>query len=206
MICKTTRQIMFYQLGYYDNAFDGIWGKGSIAATKQFQKDYGLEVDGIYGKNTDKKLKSVHKKAMAGLMTAEDWKKIKNFKQSEIDCTCGCGYKKVYKQAIWNLQAMRHHLGVSIKVTSGGRCKKKNKAVGGATGSRHYNYGLGIKAFDWTSSLTKTLDQRKEVIDFWVNYMPGARYSYCNGYGNKNGKKSKPVANGMNKAVHSDIK
>ncbi len=27
MRSKKTRQIMFFQLGYYDGKFDGIWGK-----------------------------------------------------------------------------------------------------------------------------------------------------------------------------------
>lgn len=206
MINIITRQIMFYQLGYYDGAFDGIWGSGCKKATKEFQKDYKLDVDGIYGPKTEKKLKSVYDKKMKGTMTAADWKEIKNFTVNEIDCSCGCGYKKIYKQEVYNLQALRHHLGCSMKITSGCRCKKKNKSAGGATGSRHYNYGLGAKAIDFTSSKTKTLADRKEVIDFWVTYMPNARYGYCNKYGNKNGKKSKPDTPGMGNATHIDVK
>lgn len=206
MLSKTTRQIMFYQLGYYDKEFDGIWGSGSISATKEFQKDYGLVVDGIYGTKTEKKLKSIYDLKMKGLMTASNWKEIKNFGEREIDCNCGCGYKKIHKQLIWNLQALRHHLEVPIKSTSGCRCKKKNKSAGGTNGSRHYNYGSGAKAIDFTSSKTKTLDDRKKVIDFWVTYMPNARYGYCNGYGNNKGKKSKPTSNTMGNATHIDIK
>lgn len=206
MICKTTRQIMFYQLGYYDKAFDGIWGKGSIAATKQFQKDYGLEVDGIYGKKTNKKLKSVYKEAMAGLMTAEDWKKLKYFKKSELDCKCGCGYDKVYKQLAYNINALRHHLETAMKPQSGCRCYKHNKASKGASGSRHYNKEKGCKAFDFTSKATNTFEKRKEVINFYIKYFPNARFAYCNGYANNQGVKYTKKASGMKSSVHVDVK
>lgn len=43
-------------LGYYNGAIDGIIGPKSVAAIKKFQKDYGLTVDGIVGKNTLKAL------------------------------------------------------------------------------------------------------------------------------------------------------
>ena len=61
MLKKKTRQIMFFQLGYYDGKFDGIWGKKSKLATKRFQQEYGLKVDSIYGPSTEKKLKKVYK-------------------------------------------------------------------------------------------------------------------------------------------------
>ncbi|MBQ3494033.1 MAG: spore cortex-lytic enzyme [Clostridia bacterium] len=39
-------------LGYYKGAIDGIIGKQSKAAIKNFQRDYGLVVDGIIGPKT----------------------------------------------------------------------------------------------------------------------------------------------------------
>lgn len=44
------------ELGYYNGAIDGILGNKSITAIKNFQRDYGLTVDGIVGKNTLKAL------------------------------------------------------------------------------------------------------------------------------------------------------
>lgn len=44
-------------LGYYKGKIDGIIGKQSIAAIKQFQRDNGLVVDGIVGVKTAAKLK-----------------------------------------------------------------------------------------------------------------------------------------------------
>lgn len=43
-------------LGYYTIAVDGIWGPKTLAAVKNFQRDYGLTVDGIVGANTEKAL------------------------------------------------------------------------------------------------------------------------------------------------------
>lgn len=44
------------ELGYYTGNIDGIIGPKSLSAIKKFQKDYGLTVDGIVGKNTLKAL------------------------------------------------------------------------------------------------------------------------------------------------------
>ncbi|MBQ7885062.1 MAG: spore cortex-lytic enzyme [Clostridia bacterium] len=43
-------------LGYYNGAVDGIFGAKTVQAVKNFQRDYGLTVDGIVGKNTLAKL------------------------------------------------------------------------------------------------------------------------------------------------------
>ncbi|MBE7082808.1 MAG: spore cortex-lytic enzyme [Clostridiales bacterium] len=44
------------ELGYYGGAIDGIFGSQTIKAVKNFQRDYGLVVDGIVGKRTLAKL------------------------------------------------------------------------------------------------------------------------------------------------------
>lgn len=43
-----------YSVGSYK--IDGIFGNDTLKAVKKFQKDYGLKVDGIVGKNTYRKL------------------------------------------------------------------------------------------------------------------------------------------------------
>jgi len=43
-------------LGYYTYKVDGIWGSRTTSAVKRFQRDYGLTVDGIVGKWTEKAL------------------------------------------------------------------------------------------------------------------------------------------------------
>ncbi|MBQ4049963.1 MAG: spore cortex-lytic enzyme [Clostridia bacterium] len=49
-------QQRLYNLGYYTYKVDGIWGSRTTAAVKRFQRDYGLTVDGIVGKWTEKAL------------------------------------------------------------------------------------------------------------------------------------------------------
>ncbi|MBQ7227648.1 MAG: spore cortex-lytic enzyme [Clostridia bacterium] len=44
-------------LGYYKIAVDGIWGPKTRAAVMNFQRDYGLVVDGIVGTWTERALK-----------------------------------------------------------------------------------------------------------------------------------------------------
>ena len=43
-------------LGYYKKKVDGIFGSGTRTAVRNFQRDWGLKVDGIVGKNTAKAL------------------------------------------------------------------------------------------------------------------------------------------------------
>lgn len=43
------KQWQLYYLGYYGGEIDGIWGTQSKAAAVRFQKDYGLDTDGIFG-------------------------------------------------------------------------------------------------------------------------------------------------------------
>ena len=38
--------------GYYNGSVDGVYGSGTLAAVKSFQKKNGLTVDGIAGKKT----------------------------------------------------------------------------------------------------------------------------------------------------------
>lgn len=45
-------QGLLYCYGFDANGFDGIFGKGMLAAVKGFQKSKNLDVDGIIGKNT----------------------------------------------------------------------------------------------------------------------------------------------------------
>ena len=50
------KQWQLYYLGYYGGEIDGVWGAGSKAATIRFQKDHGLDADGIAGVNTRAKI------------------------------------------------------------------------------------------------------------------------------------------------------
>lgn len=47
-----TIQTKLKRWGYYNGSVDGIYGSGTLAAVKKFQKKNGLTVDGIAGKRT----------------------------------------------------------------------------------------------------------------------------------------------------------
>ena len=206
LLNKKTRQIMLYQMGYYKDDIDGKWGKHSKNATGEFQDDHGLEVDKIYGKDTDARLRVEYAKFIKGNMTKEDWKQIKYHTPGEFDCNCGCGYDSVSKQLVFNLDTLRHEVKHALSYSSTNRCKTHNKNSGGATNSRHYNGEKGCKAADVRKNKsTNTLAKRKKMCDNWIKYYPNTRYAYCNGYGNKNGKKSKPYYPKMGSSVHLDV-
>src|SRR5205085_9540785 len=45
-------QQMLKEKGFDPGEIDGIWGRNTIAAVRQFQAKQGLEVDGVVGPNT----------------------------------------------------------------------------------------------------------------------------------------------------------
>lgn len=55
------KQWQLYFLGYYEGKIDGIWGKMSTAATKEFQGENGLADDGIFGAKTEAKTMEIIK-------------------------------------------------------------------------------------------------------------------------------------------------
>ena len=63
----------------------------------------------------------------------------KNFKSNEFACQgkgC-CSSVLIDEDLVKYLQDIRDHFGAPVTITSGYRCEKHNKAVGGAAGSRH---------------------------------------------------------------------
>lgn len=135
-------QCLLYYLGYYVGEIDGKWGTLSTVATKAFQKDFGLKVDGIIGPATEKSLKHAVAYGMPAKKTGEEdfWKDVKYFDRSEFKCKCGkcSGYPaEPTKALIEVLVKIREHFGAPVTVNSGVRCVTHNKNVGGATSSQH---------------------------------------------------------------------
>ena len=57
---------------------------------------------------------------------------IENFTiETELQCRCGCKRYNFDNEYLIRLQAFRYLLNKGLTVTSGGRCVKHNKAVGG---------------------------------------------------------------------------
>lgn len=68
---------------------------------------------------------------------------MKHFNRSEFACKCGCGFDVVDEELAEVCDAVRRHFGVPVTVTSGCRCARHNKKVGGkekssvSKGSQH---------------------------------------------------------------------
>lgn len=196
------RQMNLKFLGYYKSNIDGIEGVGTKQAYKDFQKNNGLVVDGIYGNKTDAKLVAVIKEIQRNLGVAQDgvageittrarnnntsWDNIKHFKKNEFTCKCGCGMNNISIELVKVLEEIRNHFGQPCTVTSGCRCATHNKRVGGVQGSRHVSgkasdiYVKGISASTLLAYTKSLVNQGK------------LRYTYTN---NSN----------MNGVVHVDV-
>jgi uncharacterized protein YcbK (DUF882 family) len=61
----------------------------------------------------------------------------RNFWTGEFTCPCGCAETLVNEKLVQALQTLRDKLDRTVKIVSGYRCPKHNKAVGGAPGSQH---------------------------------------------------------------------
>ncbi len=55
-----------------------------------------------------------------------DWSKYPNFKKSEFDCSCGCGYNVATDELLTKLQNARSLVGIPLVISSGCRCQKHN--------------------------------------------------------------------------------
>ena len=202
MLNVVQRQMNLQFLGYYLGKIDGLVGNGTISAYENFQRDYGLVVDGIYGPKTDAKLVEVIKElqrkygvytdGVAGPITinARDnynlsWNNIKYFKKDEFTCKCGCGLNNINLKLVQILDEIRERLGCPVIVTSGTRCQRHNREVGGVADSRH----VRGKASD----IVATVGSKDRVLKICKEYISSgrARYTYTN--------------TSMGNAVHIDI-
>jgi peptidoglycan hydrolase-like protein with peptidoglycan-binding domain len=114
----------------YKIAIDGLVGNGTLNALKDFQSKNGLPVDGIAGMQTYAKLNGSTPTPQPSKYTC------KYFKDSEFKCPC-CGLN-LEKNGIKQIaDEIREHFGRPAIITSGTRCVKHNREVGGVAGSYH---------------------------------------------------------------------
>lgn len=102
-------------------ATDGIFGVGTEKAVKELQDIFGLDVDGIVGKNT--------------LDLLDKLEEVKHFKLDEFRCK-HCGKLKLDINLLLKLEELRELTGPLV-INSGYRCPIHNKNVGGASNSQH---------------------------------------------------------------------
>lgn len=186
-------------LGYYKGNIDEIIGPQTKQAIKDFQSDFNLSVDGIYGSQTDACLQQVIKECQQILGTKADgmWGKntedlyakfnnIKHFTHNEFKCKCGCNQDRIDIRLVKILDEIRDYYGKPAVITSGYRCKKHNKDVGGVTNSWHTKN----KASDFYVQGVNVTELLSHCID--LRNQGKIRYTYTNN-------------TTMNGVVHIDI-
>lgn len=195
-------------LGYYKGNIDEIWGPLEKQALKYFQEDFGLMVDGIYGKESDDCLQSIVKQCQVILGAKPDgmWgndtesryqnlSNIKYIKRSELACHCGCGANRMDIRLVKILDDIRAYYGKPIILTSPVRCPSWNKKQGGVSNSWHIggtdtSDGHHNKACDFYVEGVKVTDLLSHCID--LRNQGKIRYTYTNN-------------TTMNGVVHIDI-
>lgn len=174
MTIKQKQHLLSY-LGYYEGAIDDNFGPLSRQATADFQDDYGLEADGIFGPLTEAKILE----AVAGIAQPVEsenfWDGIKHFDREEFRCKCGGKYCNGFpaepsEKLVRLADRVREHFGAVATVSSGIRCKQHNANVGGVSASRH----MSGKAMDFTIQGKNS----QQVLAF-VQAQPDVRYTYA---------------------------
>jgi len=161
ILCVKDLQNLLNKYGYR-LAVDGLVGNATLNAIRDFQSKNGLAVDGIAGTNTMNKLKN-------GGSTEKY--KCKHFKDSEFNCSC-CGLN-LEKNGIKRIaDEIREHFGKPAIITSGTRCVKHNKEVGGVAGSYHTT-GNAIDIVVQGVSANEVLAYCKTIVN-----SGRARYTY----------------------------
>lgn len=132
----TDRELQVYliEVGYGDivGQLDGIKGKKTIAAVKEFQRDHQLVVDGIPGKKTQAMLYKVRK--YAGVNGTRNFG-IHEFRSPD-DKSLPIG--GMDSRLLLKLEWLRWKLGNKpVVVNSGYRTVAYNKKVGGIANSNH---------------------------------------------------------------------
>ena len=187
MTDKQKQHLLGY-LGYYAGVPDGIWGRLSREATKEFQTGYGLEADGVCGPMTQKMLigaiagtvvkverPAESKSADTGKpQTGTFWDEITWFKREEFRCKWGGRYCDGYpaepdERMVRIANQLRNNLGVPVTIVSGLRCKDWNAIQGGVPNSQHM-YGEAADIY------AKGVPQSR--VEAELDKIGGVRYHY----------------------------
>lgn len=173
----TTEQVQHLLgfLGFDVGAADGVAGEMTRAAVRSFQAAYGgLDVDGSAGEDTQKALREAVGKGWTR-PEGDFWAEIRFFRREEFRCRCGGKYcggfpAEPREGLVREAEALRAHFGGAVIVTSGVRCQRHNKNVGGVANSRH----LTGKAMDFRVAGHSA----REVVAY-LGKRKGIRYVYA---------------------------
>lgn len=174
-------------------AVDGVFGAGTEAAVKRFQRAYGLTADGIVGPQTQAKLNALE---------ASDGSTV-NFNWSEFHSKDGSGFsggkvgsatvKENVRRMMYKLEAVRKKAGNSpVIINSGFRSVSHNSRVGGASNSMHmYGVAADIKINGKTPTQVRSIvrtsgfsgsyaESTYNHIDSRIEYNYGSKFWYWN--------------------------
>ena len=176
MTIKQTQHLLAYH-GLYAGAVDGLWGPVTEKAVREFQKGFGLEVDGIVGVATEEALR--HSVAYglpeADADTVESWwDEIEYFTREELRCKCGGKYcdgfpAEPQELAVRLADRARRHFGRPAHNVSFLRCPEWNQLQGGVAGSQHmYGEAMDLRIDGVTA----------DELLAWFQTQPEVRYSY----------------------------
>lgn len=116
-------QNVLNNIGFQVGKVDGVFGPSTERGIRQFQKTFGLKVDGIVGKETYQILNKANN--------------IRHFTVNEFRCR-HCGDVKLEINLLLKLEELRKFIGNRpIIINSGYRCTIHNKKVNGAVNSQH---------------------------------------------------------------------
>ncbi|HAE62231.1 MAG TPA: hypothetical protein DCG38_07880 [Eubacteriaceae bacterium] len=157
-------QNMMVRQGYLkdEEDIDSIFGPKTKKAVTEFQKDYGLKIDGIVGAETSREIMFL---------------KYPNFSSKEFRCKCNGKYcngfpRQIDEDLIAVLQRIRNKIGMPIVISSGLRCPRHNNLSGGVRDSLH----LRGKAADIKAKGISVRDLGKVVVE--TNTHGGCGISY----------------------------
>jgi len=85
-----------------------------------------------------------------------------HFSRDEFRCPCGCGRDDISLDLVRALERLREKVGFPLFITSGVRCEKYNKQIGGAVNSAHIR---GLAADIWVCNSGMRYDLVKSALE-----------------------------------------
>lgn len=180
MLTIKERQTYLKKIGLYTKSIDGIVGSGHKKAVKQFNIIFLNKKSKTYYEDTDKLLRKIYDSySKSKYMVDTDWQYFKSFKKSEYKCKCGGKYcngypSKIAMRLVMADQYQRNYYGVSVSLTSGIRCEKHNKNVGGTSNSYHKKG----RSSDTITSGKSSATVRNMIYKNSKTKLPFVTYSY----------------------------